>query len=75
MYILAIICPPLAVLLCGKPVSAILNLLLTAALFWVGGVIHAILVVNGRRADKRNAELIKAVNGGNAAQLRLSLKS
>lgn len=59
-YLLAILLPPLAVLLCGKPVQFLLNLLLTI-LFWLPGTIHACLVVHAHLADKRNRELIRAV--------------
>lgn len=52
MRLLAILCPPLAVLLCGKPIQALLNLGLTAML-WVPGAIHAWGVVGDRKADKR----------------------
>lgn len=59
-YLLAVILPPLAVLLCGKPGQALLNLILTI-IGWLPGVIHAILVVNSHKADKRNKELIEAI--------------
>ena len=59
-YLLAIILPPIAVLLCGKPVQFLLNILLTL-LFWIPGVIHAILVVNSHLADKRTERLEKAI--------------
>ncbi len=59
IYVVAILLPPLAVLLKGKPFQAIVNLLLTA-LFWVPGVIHAILVINKADADRRHAELLAA---------------
>jgi len=59
-YLLAIILPPIAVLLCGKPVQAILNLLLTI-LFWIPGVVHALLVVHSHLADKRTDRLLEAV--------------
>lgn len=52
LYFVAIILPPLAVLLTGRPFQAILNFFLTLFL-WVPGVIHAILVVNEHKADKR----------------------
>ncbi|HEX3033021.1 MAG TPA: YqaE/Pmp3 family membrane protein [Bacillota bacterium] len=52
LYLLAIIFPPLAVLLVGKPIQALLNLVLSL-IFWLPGVIHAILVVNEAKADKR----------------------
>jgi len=59
-YLLAIILPPLAVFLCGKPVQTILSVILTLC-FWIPGVIHALLVVHSHLADKRNKELIKAI--------------
>ena len=60
LYLLAIILPPVAVLLCGKPVQFFLNILLTL-LFWIPGMIHAILVVNSHLADKRTERLEKAI--------------
>ena len=59
-YVLAIILPPLAVLLCGKPVQFILNIFLTI-LGWIPGVIHAILVVNSHLADKRTDKIVNAM--------------
>lgn len=59
-YFLAIILPPLAVLLCGKPFQVILNIILTLCA-WLPGVIHAFFVVNSYLADKRNKELIDAI--------------
>ena len=65
-YFLAIVLPPLAVLLCGKPIQFILNIFLTL-LFWIPGVIHAILVVHSHLADKRTEKIVRerAVRGGN----------
>jgi uncharacterized membrane protein YqaE (UPF0057 family) len=59
-YLLAIVLPPLAVLLCGKPIQAILNCFLTL-LFWIPGVVHALFVVNNHLADKRTERLIRAI--------------
>jgi uncharacterized membrane protein YqaE (UPF0057 family) len=59
-YLLAIIFPPLAVLLCGKPVQAILNLVLTLCL-WIPGVVHALFVVNSHLDDVRAEKMIAAV--------------
>lgn len=59
-YLLAIILPPVAVLLCGKPVQAILNLVLTLC-FWIPGVVHALFVVNSHLADLRSEKMIAAV--------------
>ncbi len=60
LYILAILFPPLAVLICGKPIQALLNILLSL-LFYFPGLIHAILIVHEHYADKRNKELIAAL--------------
>ncbi|MGY0219049.1 YqaE/Pmp3 family membrane protein [Endozoicomonadaceae bacterium StTr2] len=60
LYFLAILLPPLAVLFCGKPVQAILNLILWL-LGIVPGVIHALFVVNSHLADKRNRKLMECI--------------
>ncbi|AAP26212.1 MULTISPECIES: YqaE/Pmp3 family membrane protein [Bacillus] len=59
MYLLAIVLPPVAVLICGKPFQAIINFILTL-IFWVPGVIHAILVVHDKKADRRLKKQIQA---------------
>ena len=51
-YLLAIICPPLAVLMCGRPMQAMINLLLTLCL-WVPGMVHAFFIVNSAMADEK----------------------
>jgi uncharacterized membrane protein YqaE (UPF0057 family) len=64
LYLLAVILPPVAVLLRGKPGQALLNLLLTIC-FWLPGVIHAWIVINGANADarmKKQAKLIAEAN-------------
>ena len=45
MYLVALLCPPLAVLMAGKPIQALLNVALTC-LFMIPGIIHAFAVVN-----------------------------
>lgn len=57
LYLLAILLPPMAVPLCGKPFQAILNLVLTL-LGWIPGVVHACLVVSSHHADQRNQRVI-----------------
>lgn len=52
LYLLAILLPPVAVLMVGKPIQALINLVLTLFL-WLPGAIHAVLVVNEKKADKR----------------------
>lgn len=59
-YLLAILLPPLAVFLCGKPFQGILNIFLTLA-FWVPGMIHALFVVHSHLDDKRTDRVIKAI--------------
>lgn len=60
MYLLAILCPPIAVLVCGKPAQALLNLLLTIC-FYFPGLIHALMVVGERKADKRMERQTKSL--------------
>lgn len=57
LYLVAIVLPPLAVLLAGKPLQALLSLPLTL-LGWVPGVIHALFVVNNHYADERANRLL-----------------
>ncbi|MEW9671472.1 YqaE/Pmp3 family membrane protein [Ammoniphilus sp. 3BR4] len=52
MYLLALVLPPVAVLLCGKPFQAVLNLILTC-FFWLPGAIHAVFVVHDKKVDRR----------------------
>ena len=56
---LAICCPPLAVLLCGKPVAFLLNCLLTLCM-WLPGAMHAWGIVSDCNADRRNRQLVHA---------------
>jgi uncharacterized membrane protein YqaE (UPF0057 family) len=65
MYLLAIALPPVAVLLSGKPIQALINVGLTL-LFWLPGVIHACMVVSSSQADNRTKKLIKAVEKNRA---------
>ena len=60
LYLVAILLPPLAVLLCGKPFQALLNIVLTIC-FYVPGLIHALLVVNNYYADKRTDRLARVM--------------
>jgi len=58
MYLLAIVLPPIAVLICGKPVQALVNLVL-CLLLYIPGIIHAVMVVNEYKADKRAEQQVK----------------
>jgi uncharacterized membrane protein YqaE (UPF0057 family) len=53
--------PPLAVLLCGKPFQALLNLILVVATFGIGAIIHAVFVVHNHYEDQRAERLIRAL--------------
>jgi uncharacterized membrane protein YqaE (UPF0057 family) len=59
-YLFAILIPPIAVLMCGRPGTAMLNLIL-----WVcgifPGIIHAMSIVGQANGDRRNRELIRAL--------------
>ncbi len=64
MYLLAIVLPPVAVLMSGKPIQALINLVLTI-LGWIPGVIHAMLVVSSHHADKRTNRIVQAMDRQN----------
>jgi uncharacterized membrane protein YqaE (UPF0057 family) len=61
MYLLlAIICPPAAVLILGRPSQSALNLQLTLLLYFPG-VWHALSVVDQHKIDRRNETLTRLV--------------
>lgn len=60
LYLVAILLPPLAVLIAGKPIQALLNVGLTL-LLWIPGMTHAILVVSNYYADKRTGRVVSAI--------------
>ena len=75
IYLLAFFCSPLALLLSGKPISALFNLILyilsivlwvtiifhhVAFLLWVIGVLHAVLAINNSREERRARRIIAA---------------
>lgn len=60
LYFLAIVLPPVAVLLVGRPFQALLNLILTM-IFWAPGAIHAILVVHDKKAERRMKKQAKLI--------------
>ena len=61
MYLLAVLLPPVAVLICGKPIQALINLIL-CFIFYIPGMIHAIMVVNEYKANKRAERQSKIVH-------------
>lgn len=61
-YLIAIIFPPLAVLLCNRPAQAVLNFVLWLFCL-VPGIVHGLLVVSQTIGDERQVELLIAVTG------------
>jgi hypothetical protein len=76
IYLLAIFCSPLALLLAGRPISALFNLVLyllsigcwiSIILFHVGFVLwalaflHAVLAINNDREERRARRIINAM--------------
>jgi len=61
-YLLCFLFPPAAVLLTGRPLSALINFLLSLCL-WFPGVIHALIVVGNYNAEVRHAETLSAMTG------------
>ncbi len=68
LYLIAIFCSPLALLLAGKPISALFNLILyilsivlwvtllfwhAALLLWAVAFLHAVFAIHDTRADRR----------------------
>ena len=58
-YFFCIVLPPVAVLMTGRLGSFFLSLVLTIFTVWIGGVIHAILVVNDYENEKRAEKLLR----------------
>lgn len=75
-YLLALLFPPLGILLCGKPFQAILCFFLTLC-FWFPGALYALLVTSNWYADRRIDRLAKATVGATqamAAEVRAQTK-
>jgi len=70
IYILAVLLPPLGLLLNGQPFSALLNLALIVPCLIFGLVfhvlllvpsIHAVIAVHMKREDRKHREMIAAI--------------
>ncbi len=60
-FLLAILLPPLAMLLCGKVIQAIICLILMCTLVgWPVAAIWALFVVKDYKDDRRLDELLRA---------------
>jgi uncharacterized membrane protein YqaE (UPF0057 family) len=67
-YLIAFFCPPLAILLCGKPIQAIICIPLCLAYF--PAVLWALLVVSSHKADLRNRALMRNDDKNAKAQVK-----
>jgi uncharacterized membrane protein YqaE (UPF0057 family) len=67
-YFVAVVLPPLALLMCGRWFQAILNLILciiglmTVGIGWLLAIVHAFAVIANTNADNRHREMIGAIN-------------
>jgi uncharacterized membrane protein YqaE (UPF0057 family) len=59
-YLLAVVLPPAAVLLCRRPGQIALNVLLTACL-WLPGAVHALVLSRAALQRERADRLAEAV--------------
>ncbi|MCP4175976.1 MAG: YqaE/Pmp3 family membrane protein [Fuerstiella sp.] len=59
-YFLIFLLPPVAVLLRGKPLLSVLNLILTLS-GWIPGVIHALLIINDHKHNESLSRRLEAV--------------
>ena len=60
MYLVALLLPGLAMLMVGKPIQALLCLILqVTVLGWIPAAIWACMVVSSHQADKRTDRVIK----------------
>jgi len=62
ILLLCYLCPPLAVMLMGRPGTAILNFMLTMFLFWIPGVKHALVVYADWKLQQQHNRLVEAVH-------------
>jgi uncharacterized membrane protein YqaE (UPF0057 family) len=61
LSLLAVLCPPLAVLAVGRPSQAAVNVGLTSLLY-LPGLVHALAAVDRYQVERRNEALLKAVS-------------
>ena len=72
IYFVAILIPPLALLIEGKIFQAIINavfwilgivfVILGGFILWAITIIHAVIVVHGARSDARTQKIVDAIN-------------
>ncbi|MBL4801700.1 MAG: hypothetical protein JKY45_07375 [Emcibacter sp.] len=72
IYIVAIIIPPLALLIQGKIFQALINavfwllgiifVLFGGFIVWAISIVHAVIVVYGAQSDARTQKIVDAIN-------------
>jgi uncharacterized membrane protein YqaE (UPF0057 family) len=62
ILLLCYLCPPMAVMLMGKPFSACLNVILTGLFFWIPGIKHALVCYADYKAEQQFGRVVDAVN-------------
>jgi uncharacterized membrane protein YqaE (UPF0057 family) len=60
LSLLAVLCPPLAVLVVSRPSQVAVSVGLTSLLY-LPGLVHALAVVDRYQVERRNEALLKAV--------------
>jgi UPF0716 family protein affecting phage T7 exclusion len=81
LYLVAFFLSPLALLIAGKPVQALLNgviyllawiglmfFIIPGVIAWLIGVVHAMAIISGKNADKRTERIVNAVEARNATR-------
>ncbi len=69
LYLVALLLPPIGILLAGKPFQAILALILMVTIIgWPIAAIWAVLVVHNHYADDRTKRIVEASQATAAAQ-------
>ena len=78
IYLLALFCSPLALLLAGRPISALFNFILyilsivfwitiifhsAGFLLWAVAFVHAVLAINNDREERRARRIVEAMRG------------
>jgi hypothetical protein len=70
IYILAVLLPPLALLLNGQVFSAVLNFIMIVPcillgflfpLFWLAPSAHAVIAISMKREKRRHEEIVEAI--------------
>jgi uncharacterized membrane protein YqaE (UPF0057 family) len=56
--LMSFLCPPIAVLMCGKWGQGLIVSPLLTLCFWVPGIIHALVVVNNAQKAEREHQML-----------------